>query len=101
LGEIAGFEETVSETITKGGIRQTVNYPKSELITTHTARRSFATNQYLAGFPATSIMKITGHRTEKAFMKYIKITPREHANKLRELWKQNTPSKTEPFRIAN
>jgi integrase len=101
LGQIAGFNETVSETITKGGIRQTVNYPKFELITTHTARRSFATNQYLAGFPSTSIMKITGHRTESSFMKYIKITPREHANKLRELWKQNTPSKTEPFRIAN
>lgn len=101
LGKIAGFEETVSETITKGGIRQTVNYPKSELITTHTARRSFATNQYLAGFPATSIMKITGHRTEKAFMKYIKITPREHANKLRELWKQNSTTPVDSLRIAN
>lgn len=101
LGKIAGFEETVSETITKGGIRQTVNYPKSELITTHTARRSFATNQYLAGCPATSIMKITGHRTEKAFMKYIKITPREHANKLRELWRQNSATSVESLRIAN
>ncbi|RDB07785.1 site-specific integrase [Runella aurantiaca] len=101
LGQLAGFNETVSETMTKGGVRQTVNYPKFELITTHTARRSFATNQYLAGFPSTSIMKITGHRTEKAFMKYIKITPREHANKLRDLWRKNTPSKDEPFRIAN
>lgn len=99
LGRIAGFNEMVSESITKGGIRQTVNYAKNELITTHTARRSFATNQFLAGFPSASIMKITGHRTEKAFMKYIKVTPREHANKLRELWKQK--SRVESLRIAN
>jgi len=96
LGQLAGFNETVSESITKGGIKQTVNHPKWELITTHTARRSFATNQYLAGFPSTSIMKITGHRTESSFMKYIKVTPREHANQLRDLWRKNTP-----FKIAN
>jgi integrase len=42
------------------------------LLSTHTARRSFATNLFLSGFPAISIMKITGHTTEKSFMKYIK-----------------------------
>ena len=47
--------------------------PKYELITSHTARRSFATNAYLAGIPAISIMKITGHKTEAAFMKYILV----------------------------
>lgn len=86
LGELAGIGETVNQTFTKGGKKVTVNYPKYELITTHTARRSFATNQYLAGFPSLSIMKLTGHRTEKAFMKYIKVTPKEHAQKLMELW---------------
>lgn len=101
LGQIAGFDETISSSITKGGMKQTVSHPKWEMITTHTARRSFATNQYLAGFPSESIRKITGHRTESAFIKYIKVTPREHADKLRELWNKNTPSKTEPFRIAN
>ena len=53
--------------------------PKYELITSHTARRSFATNAYLAGIPAISIMKITGHKTEAAFMKYIKISEEENA----------------------
>ena len=54
-------------------------YPKCDIITTHTARRSAATNMYKAGIPAISIMKITGHTTEKAFMKYIKITAEENA----------------------
>ena len=88
LGELADFTDTQSQTYTKGGKRITTNYLKFELITTHTARRSFATNQYLAGFPSISIMKLTGHRTEKAFMKYIKVTPKEHAQKLLEMWKR-------------
>ena len=86
LGELAGINETINQTFTKGGKKVSVNYPKYQLITTHSARRSFATNQYLAGFPSISIMKLTGHRTEKAFMKYIKVTSKEHAQKLLELW---------------
>jgi len=27
-------------------------------------------------------MKITGHKTEKSFLKYIKVTPEENAKKL-------------------
>jgi hypothetical protein len=41
---------------------------------------------YLMGVPSINIMAITGHRTEKAFLKYIKVTPKEHAIKLREIW---------------
>lgn len=54
-------------------------FPKCDLITTHTARRSAATNMYKAGIPTISIMRITGHTTEKSFMKYIKITAEENA----------------------
>jgi len=37
---------------------------------------------YLAGIPALSIMKITGHKTEKAFMRYIQMSQEDNANKL-------------------
>jgi integrase len=47
--------------------------PKSNLIQTHTARRTFATNAYIQGIPINFIMSITGHKTEKEFRKYIKI----------------------------
>jgi integrase len=45
-----------------------------DLIKNHTARRSFSTNYYLQGFPIYELMKITGHKSEKAFMAYIKTT---------------------------
>lgn len=59
-----------------------VMIPKHDLITTHTARRSFATNAYKAGIPAQSIMLITGHSTEESFFRYISISGEENANEL-------------------
>jgi len=82
IGELAGLNEIVVKSITRGGKREESKHQKWELITVHTARRSFATNAYLAGVPTISIMKITGHRTESAFMKYIKISQEQNADLL-------------------
>jgi integrase len=82
LGQKAELKDDVVIASTKGGKRHTENFKKHELITTHTARRSFATNAYLQNVPTISIMKITGHRTEKSFLKYIKISQEDNANKL-------------------
>ncbi len=81
---------TVDAEYTKGGLKVTEQKEKWELITTHTARRSFATNVYNSGFPAINLMKITGHRTEKAFLLYIKVTPEENAKQLLEHWNKRT-----------
>ena len=82
IAELAELNETVKIAITRGGKTENEIYKKSDLVTTHTARRSFATNAYLMDVPTISIMKITGHRTEKSFMKYIRISQEENANKL-------------------
>jgi hypothetical protein len=37
---------------------------------------------YLNDIPTIAIMAITGHTTEKAFLKYIKVTPEQNAQKL-------------------
>jgi len=63
--------------------------PKYELISSHTARRSFCTNAYKDNIPTLAIMSISGHRTEKAFLKYIKADGREHAIKVLEAWRKN------------
>lgn len=43
----------------------------------HTRRESIIKLQ--SAINALSIMKITGHTTERNFLKYIKVTPKEHA----------------------
>lgn len=62
-------------------------YPKHELVTSHICRRSFAGNLY-GKLPNMVIMAITGHQTEAQFLKYIKITPKENAQKLNECWQK-------------
>jgi integrase len=73
LNEITEIE------FTKAGAKVYENYRKYELISTHTARRSFATNAYLAKQQPLNIMAVTGHLTEKSFNRYIRVTPMEKA----------------------
>lgn len=87
--KLAGIEDYEHKAITKGGVRRSQRFRKWELVSSHTARRSFATNLFLSGFPALSIMQITGHKTEAAFMKYIKVTPEQHAKLLQTHWANN------------
>ncbi|MEJ7823696.1 MAG: site-specific integrase, partial [Chitinophagaceae bacterium] len=82
IAELAGIDSVIKSSITRGGRTQTTINKKFDLVTTHTARRSFATNTYLQDMPAISIMKFTGHRTEKSFLKYIRISQEDNADKL-------------------
>lgn len=76
----------VDKTMMRSGSKETMKYNKWELVSSHVARRSFATNAYLQGVPALTIMAITGHKTEKAFLKYIKLAPADHAKLLKAQW---------------
>ncbi|HEX8576891.1 MAG TPA: tyrosine-type recombinase/integrase [Flavobacterium sp.] len=68
-------------------------FQKWELVTSHTCRRSFATNLY-GKLPNKVIMAITGHTTETQFLKYIKITNDEFAVILGDFWnKENNAHK--------
>ena len=82
IGKEAGIDDIVMVEETKGGSTESVKKLKFDLIKTHTARRSGATNMYLAGIPTLDIMKITGHQTEKEFLKYIRVSKEETAESL-------------------
>ena len=70
-----GLNDKVTYSYTKGGKLVAVTKEKWELISSHTARRSAATNMYLTGRMKTlEIMKLTGHRTEQNFFRYIRLT---------------------------
>lgn len=70
-----GFSEPLSFSFTQGGTLVNVTRQKWELISSHTARRSAATNMYQTQRLKTfEIMSLTGHTTEKSFFRYIKVT---------------------------
>lgn len=77
-----------------GKIKETV-YRKWQLVSSHTMRRSFATNLYKAGAPILMIMKITGHKTESSFLKYIRISKQEAATELAKYLSAHTPKPTD------
>ena len=79
-------KEAVTRTI--GGKLQTITQPKYELISSHTGRRSFCTNMYKRGLPTLMIMSISGHKTEKSFLKYIKVKQEEHAQMMAKAWQE-------------
>ncbi|PRX56370.1 site-specific integrase [Flagellimonas meridianipacifica] len=78
IGKEAGLDERIVKYHTSGEGRIETKYAKHELICTHTARRSFATNMHLRGISTLVIMKLTGHKTEQSFMNYIKISKEEN-----------------------
>lgn len=82
------LNDSITTISAKGIYKVSSKTPKYMSVTTHTARRSFATNQYERGIPANLLMKITGHATESAFYRYIKTPSKESAKKLLELWQK-------------
>lgn len=79
IGEECGLTDTVRLYYTKSGEFIEESVPKFVKISSHTARRTFASLAELAKIDRPSIMKITGHKTEAAFMSYIKISKLESA----------------------
>lgn len=79
IGELAKITGIVSHEQNKGGMTMKTKVKKCDLIKTHTARRTGCTLMYLAGIPVIDIMKVSGHKTEKEFLKYIKVGKEETA----------------------
>lgn len=79
VGKLANLTSDVVIADKVGGKMIETVYKKHDLIKTHTARRSGATNLFKMGYAPLEIMKITGHTSEATFMKYIKVSKEENA----------------------
>ena len=56
---------------------------RAQSVTTHTARRSGITNMYLSHkFTMVQMMHVSGHKTQKTFMDYIKLSSEEIAEEI-------------------
>lgn len=83
-GKNAGIDKPVQFSRTEGGKTVEKWVKKYQLLGTHSMRRTFATNAFLAKVPEASIMKVTGHKSSANFLKYIRVTEEEHATILLE-----------------
>lgn len=82
--KISGIDTPIRKTMTKGGIRIEVIEPKYKFVTSHTARRSGATNMYRNGIDILYISRLLGHSKIEQTVKYLKITTKELAISLKD-----------------
>ncbi|MCP9237144.1 phage integrase SAM-like domain-containing protein [Lewinella sp. JB7] len=92
--EAAGMTETIELARNVRGRSVLQRFRKFELITTHTARRSFATNAHAAGIHLDDIQAMTGHSDRKTLLHYIKEDAERRASRLKALPYYNQPDAT-------
>lgn len=73
LNEIDYFALERTKTVYENKKKQVVKYTIASQVTTHTARRSFATIMFNLGCPVRTIMAITSHTKLETFFNYIKL----------------------------
>lgn len=86
--KIAGINSPHTITRTVGGKTISETAPKYEFVSSHSGRRSFCTNMYLRGLDTLMIRSISGHKTEKSFLKYIKVSQMQHAELMAKKWSE-------------
>ena len=85
LGVRAKLKQIIEVVRKKDKNRERKIFEKWELISSHTCRRSFCTNMYLSGFPAEELMRISGHKSPVAFIRYIKVDNMQEVRRLKML----------------
>lgn len=84
--KIAGINEIIEITTYIGGNPSTKPHPKYELITFHTARKTFVTNSLVLGMNVKTIMEITGHKKDSVFNKYLNIAEEFKKQQMDDTW---------------
>lgn len=79
IGEAAGINEVVIVNRNEGGVEVSREYNKYELITSHTARRSFVTISLQEGVPVETVKQLGGWKSSSSFARYDKMKQEEHA----------------------
>jgi len=77
----ANIDNLEMRIFSKAGETREERLEKYKMVTSHCARRSFASNFYDMGIPAFILMQITGHTTEKQFFEYIDLSKKDLAKK--------------------
>tara|TARA_R110001606_G_scaffold178630_1_gene325230 strand:- start:4445 stop:5689 length:1245 start_codon:yes stop_codon:yes gene_type:complete len=64
--------------------------PKYEVITSHTARKTFVTNSLILGMKEMVVRNITGHKKEESFRRYVKIAEDFKKQEMDNTWNKIT-----------
>nr|WP_321232384.1 tyrosine-type recombinase/integrase [uncultured Psychroserpens sp.] len=86
--KLISLNNTIYEKKIQGNKVSILEHKRYQKVTTHTGRRSFASNMHKKGISTQTIMAITGHKKEADLYRYIGITNDELAKDLNEKFKK-------------
>lgn len=83
IGKKAKLNEKCVKVRYKGGQAYETVKEKWELLTTHTGRRTFTTLSLFLGMDSESVKKITGHKNDATFKKYVRYSDQQLKQKIK------------------
>jgi integrase len=93
LCKLVGIDAPV-EIIREFGVKKVIaTYPKYELISIHTGRKTFTTLSLEKGIAPQDVMAITGHTTWKSFKRYVDVTNSRKKAVMAKAWGEVTKLK--------
>ena len=87
--QIAGIDTDITITKKQGGRKIESTLKKYNLVTTHTARRTFVTMNLEKGMRPEIVMKLSGHTSLSSFKRYIAITDNTLEKEYNRVWGLN------------
>jgi integrase len=88
LCKLAELNEVIHVEKFRGVEKIDIKKEKWEMITCHTARRTFVTLALEKGIRAEIVMAMTGHKSYRTFKKYIRVTDNVMQVEMNRLWNQ-------------
>ena len=80
------MDDIVVKTSFIGSKRIEEKIKKHDMISTHTARRTFITISLEKGMRPDIVMSITGHKSYSSFKKYIKLSEKVREQEMNNAW---------------
>lgn len=81
-----GLDTPVTITRYVGSQRIDTTMPKYELITSHTARKTFAAVSLILGMTERFVKSVTGYKRDASFNRYVKIAEQEVKKQMENTW---------------
>ncbi|MBD1434840.1 site-specific integrase [Sphingobacterium sp. DN00404] len=87
----AGINEDIEIVRFRGAKKIEDIYPKYELISAHTSRKTFCTLSLERGMSAEQVMKISGHKDYRSFQRYVNVTENIKRKAMQNAWGDPVP----------
>lgn len=90
IGELANLDSSITKHKIKAGQSYHETKKKYELLSSKVARQTFITLWLTMGMPERMVREISGHVSEKEFMKYLKFHQEDIKQTMDNIWERNS-----------